>query len=48
LGERRNVLGSSDCLAEPFLVVFGMTAPLGSLAAPLPEKGGMITSRGTA
>jgi hypothetical protein len=33
------VLGSSDCLAEPFLVVFGMTAPLGSWRGPYPMSG---------
>jgi hypothetical protein len=38
-GERLRVLGSSDSLAPPFFVVFGMTSPLGSWPAHTREAG---------
>jgi hypothetical protein len=37
LGERLSVLGSSDSLALPLFVVFGMTSPLGSWTRHYPE-----------
>src|SRR5687767_9784370 len=35
-GDRCRVLGSSDCLALPLFVVFGMTSPLGSWTSHYP------------
>src|SRR3954467_13158525 len=37
-GERRSVLGSSDSLALPLFVVFGMTSPPGSWTGHYPRR----------